>query len=693
MSGRAMGIEAFHLPLRHLPSKKKLFHLALCIAGATLILISFFGGSDAWILRKNCIQYAVFSYVKANLVLEGSVLRTLKGLSAAQCEAACIDEFFCKSINTQDGGERLCELNEGHVLDKWAKATLTSKTGWTHRATDYADLWVGEKCKAEMPCPINHVCVDTCECPGYQCIRCRGMKIGFDCMRNLAGLTGIALGMENGDVLAKQISSSSYYNEGTKPRYGRLNNKRDWAPLHNDANQYIQVGMTTTFGIGPKHPQTSSNNNGDILIQQLASFVKFYTRKIITAVAVQGSATHEGYMVTSYQLTYSEDGNNWQFYDEDGITKTFQGPKTSSEVAKRNLVYFIRAYGIRIRPKTMQHHIRLRMEIYGFEDPKQPPLPAEIDGYSFTMKTDAVGDEQLSASSAYNNDLTAKYARVGISPGWCAKKGTQSDYIRVDFPSRKILTAVAMQGVYYGGKGFFIKKYHIHYSEDSYAWKVYQSNGINVIFEGPTSATNIRKHALPHWVRFFSVKFHALPDQWVRGVCARLQLFGITDPEQPSYPDGCLNVERPLGISSGKIHDDNLAVSSEQNGYEKRNSRLNSYRGWCTIWDKNPYFAYIQVDLGKRMVITAVATQGSYPINDWVKSYHLGYKNSPSEKIRWITSEGANVTFQGNRNRYEIVKNKLNPTIKARFLRIGPEACERTCCLRFELYGCDIFQA
>ena len=44
--------------------------------------------------------------------------------------------------------------------------------------------------------------------------------------------------------------------------------------------------------------------------------------------------------------------------------------------------------------------------------------------------------------------------------------------------------------------------------------------------------------------------------------------------------------------------------------------------------------------------------------------------------------------FEGNRDRDTIVYNKINPPIKARYIKIRPQAWYRHICMRTELYGC-----
>jgi len=96
------------------------------------------------------------------------------------------------------------------------------------------------------------------------------------------------LGMENSKITPAQISASSHYAESLAPNIGRLHYKGNggaWAAGANDLHQWIQIdfGIVTT----------------------------------VTYVATQG---RHGYVqwVTHYKLQYSNDGNSFQGFKQQG---------------------------------------------------------------------------------------------------------------------------------------------------------------------------------------------------------------------------------------------------------------------------------------------------------------------------------------------------------------------------------------
>ena len=100
------------------------------------------------------------------------------------------------------------------------------------------------------------------------------------------------LGMESGKILDSAITASSVFDQNFEPAYGRLNVYRGgcaWARAREEqVNTWIQVDL------------------GDIIS--------------VTGVATQGRCTWPQW-VTSFEVSYSTDGENWEFYKESGSIK------------------------------------------------------------------------------------------------------------------------------------------------------------------------------------------------------------------------------------------------------------------------------------------------------------------------------------------------------------------------------------
>lgn len=96
-----------------------------------------------------------------------------------------------------------------------------------------------------------------------------------------------ALGVQNGKIQDYQITSSTSC-EGLRPQDGRLHGDACWSAGGNDKNQWIQVDLCKD--------------------------------KDITAIATQGRKDAEQWVQT-YTVSYSTDGKEFQYYQDDGVWK------------------------------------------------------------------------------------------------------------------------------------------------------------------------------------------------------------------------------------------------------------------------------------------------------------------------------------------------------------------------------------
>uniref|UniRef100_A0A8C6SDS1 Contactin associated protein like 2b n=1 Tax=Neogobius melanostomus TaxID=47308 RepID=A0A8C6SDS1_9GOBI len=109
--------------------------------------------------------------------------------------------------------------------------------------------------------------------------------------------------------------------------------------------------------------------------------------------------------------------------------------------------------------------------------------------------------------------------------------------------------------------------------------------------------------------------------------------------------------------------------------------------GWTPLdSDRSPW---LQVDLGGRRDVVAVATQGRYGSPDWTSRYQLLYSDS-QRNWRPYLQDGNIWTFEGNVNSESVVRHELQHSIVARFLRLVPlsRSREGRIGVRLELYGC-----
>uniref|UniRef100_A0A9J8AZ26 Contactin associated protein 2 n=2 Tax=Cyprinus carpio TaxID=7962 RepID=A0A9J8AZ26_CYPCA len=121
-------------------------------------------------------------------------------------------------------------------------------------------------------------------------------------------------------------------------------------------------------------------------------------------------------------------------------------------------------------------------------------------------------------------------------------------------------------------------------------------------------------------------------------------------------------------------------------GYAKLNKRGGA-GGWSPL--DSDHYQWLQVDLGSRKQVTAIATQGRYSSSDWTTRYRLLYSDT-GRNWKPYHQDGNIWAFAGNSNTESVVRHDLqNPTV-ARYLRIIPLdwSEEGRIGLRFEIYGC-----
>ncbi|KAM9385765.1 contactin-associated protein-like 4 [Pholidichthys leucotaenia] len=109
--------------------------------------------------------------------------------------------------------------------------------------------------------------------------------------------------------------------------------------------------------------------------------------------------------------------------------------------------------------------------------------------------------------------------------------------------------------------------------------------------------------------------------------------------------------------------------------------------GWSPLVSDR--YQWLEVDLGRRTQITAVATQGRYGSSDWLTAYLLMFSDT-GHNWRQHRQEDSLGAFPGNSNADTVVHYKLEQPVIARYLRLVPLDWNPTgrIGLRLEIYGC-----
>ncbi|XP_076617877.1 contactin-associated protein-like 2a [Chaetodon auriga] len=144
-------------------------------------------------------------------------------------------------------------------------------------------------------------------------------------------------------------------------------------------------------------------------------------------------------------------------------------------------------------------------------------------------------------------------------------------------------------------------------------------------------------------------------------------------------------------LASPLAHTAFTSSSVFSNGYAPGYAKLNR-RGGAGGWSPldSDHYQWLQVDLGSRKQVSAIATQGRYSSSDWTTRYRLLYSDT-GRNWKPYHQDGNIWAFSGNSNSESAVRHELQQGIVARFLRLVPLdwSEEGRIGLRIEVYGCS----
>ncbi|KAA8585326.1 hypothetical protein FQN60_004020 [Etheostoma spectabile] len=142
-------------------------------------------------------------------------------------------------------------------------------------------------------------------------------------------------------------------------------------------------------------------------------------------------------------------------------------------------------------------------------------------------------------------------------------------------------------------------------------------------------------------------------------------------------------------LISGLYASSFLASSRYNFLYSANFAKLYGSSGWSpSPRDRQPW---LQVDLGRKYRLVAIATQGTFNSYDWITKYTLLYGDRPDSWTPYIM-DGGNSTLPANWNYYQIKRNVFHYAFTAKHIRLLPLAWNTEnggkIGVRLELFGC-----
>ncbi|CAG02805.1 unnamed protein product, partial [Tetraodon nigroviridis] len=143
-------------------------------------------------------------------------------------------------------------------------------------------------------------------------------------------------------------------------------------------------------------------------------------------------------------------------------------------------------------------------------------------------------------------------------------------------------------------------------------------------------------------------------------------------------------------LVSGLYASSFLASSRYNFLYSANFAKLYGSSGWSpSPRDRQPW---LQVDLGRKYRLRAIATQGTFNSYDWVTKYTLLYGDRPDAWTPYVM-KGGNQTLPGNWNYYQVKRNVFHYAFTAKHVRLIPLAWNTEnggkIGVRLELFGCS----
>jgi len=169
----------------------------------------------------------------------------------------------------------------------------------------------------------------------------------------------------------------------------------------------------------------------------------------------------------------------------------------------------------------------------------------------------------------------------------------------------------------------------------------------------------------------------------IKGTVMPVEVVSMVQNKLSYMPDQELIIDLPDSAFTASSY-----WSNDINGYGPGNARfdkMNTFSNWSSAVN-NPN-QWLQVDLGKKAIVRAIATKGRAKNNaQWVTSYKLDYSG---DGVNWVTyaQNGAVHVFKGNSDKTSEVRHNLLQPFNARFLRFCPVTWNEHITMRVEAYG------
>ncbi|XP_028408770.1 uncharacterized protein LOC114531336 isoform X2 [Dendronephthya gigantea] len=459
----------------------------------------------------------------------------------------------------------------------------------------------------------------------------------------------IPLGMENGLILDSQLSASS---ERYHPFSGAAS-----------ARSNLKTALDGRYG-----GWIAAEGDDDLWLE-----INFISNVTVTAILTQGLDVGMNY-VKEYTVAFNNSELGAQEYSEmnNGAATVFNA---TNGTVKQDLDPYIFAHVIRIKPKTCVGMCALRVEFFGWYEEYSDP--GNLGMYNRSL----IPDSQIRSSVATAVDHGAHAARINNTHGWLGV--ASGDYLEIDFGRRASITQIMTQGAQKTGNSW-TRNFTVAMSNDGVKFVEYQEFGSRKTFSANTDHTSIVVQKPMHVI--FARFIRIVADFFVTKPGLALEFVGrfVDTPEETQVV--------ALGMEDHLILDSQIFASSSNDLLTSgpTNARLNLTNNSIVVGGWIPAEAdsapWLLVDFVSNVTIKEIDIQLLENGSSYVRQYSLDYGITRGSLQNYVHKDSSQSFFVENNNR-STVRQRLDPAIFTRFIRLNAKACAGNCALRIEFYG------
>ncbi|XP_066254573.1 hemocytin [Euwallacea similis] len=319
------------------------------------------------------------------------------------------------------------------------------------------------------------------------------------------------------------------------------------SPLFGPNNARIDNNKISDKSGGSWAPQ---NTNPDQYLE-----INFGHQEPIYGIIIKGSPLYDEY-ITSFLVLYSpDDSSNFYYVLNQKIPprpQIFRGSVDAFSPVKQIFSTPFEATRVRIKPRTWNNAISLRMEILGCseEEPTTTPFYEFLTTpFKVALCDDQMGlsngllvDQQIRVSSEASEEVGKKQIRLNSDSSWQPLTNSMTEWVEFDFLEKRNITAIVTKG---GDKGW-VTAFSVKYSVNALDWNpLLDEKGENEkVFLGnfDSNSPQVNSFHIAISARYLKI----LPLKWHNTIQLRVEVQGCFKPypevivlsttPSPSYP-------------------------------------------------------------------------------------------------------------------------------------------------------------